>query len=550
MTGDVSGPGPEGGDRLERLYERALALPVGEREAFLDEACGGDPELRAELVSLLAHGAGADSFMEDVGRLVEPSIEGPPEELVEALADRYVIERELGAGGMATVYLAEDLKHDRRVALKVLKPVLAAVVGADRFLAEIKTTANLQHPHVLPLYDSGEANGFLYYVMPYMEGESLRQRLDRERQPPVDDAVRIATNVAEALDYAHQHGVIHRDIKPANILLQAGKAVVSDFGIALAVSLGGGSRITETGLSLGTPRYMSPEQAAGDRIVGATADVYSLGCVLYEMLTGEPPYRGATLQALMSRVLAGDAVPPCDLRTSTPPHVDAAVRRAIEKIPADRFRSAREFARALGDRSFRHGPTRAGETPVAGHWRPAALAGWVAAGLLAASLAWSAFQPEDLGEVERYPIDAPESWLYSAHFDISSDGRAIVFRGRDAGSYRLFLWRLEALEATPIPGTRGANGPAISPDDEQVAFVAEGRLAVTRLEGGRVRVLTDSARCCRHGRTTAPSSSPWHPTGRPPGSILATVSSRESWRRAGRVRRTCDSCQRRGVEAV
>src|SRR5688500_8085156 len=229
-----------------------------------------------------------------------------PGRLVTALADRDRIERALGQGGMATVYLAYDLRHDRKVAIKVLRPELAAVVGAERFLAEIKTTANLQHPHILPLFDSGQADGMLFYVMPYVDGESLRERLDRERQLPLEEAVRIATNVAEALDYAHSRGVIHRDIKPANILLQAGKPVVSDFGIALAVSVGGGGRLTETGLSLGTPHYMSPEQATGEMRVGAATDIYALGCVLYEMLVGEPPYTGSTPQAILGKIIAGD----------------------------------------------------------------------------------------------------------------------------------------------------------------------------------------------------------------------------------------------------
>ena len=216
-----------------------------------------------------------------------------------ALEGRYRIESELGEGGMATVYLADDIKHERKVALKVLKQELAAVVGAERFLAEIKTTANLTHPHILPLFDSGEADGFLFYVMPHIEGESLRDRLDREHQLPVDDAVQIAKNVAEALDYAHRQGVIHRDIKPANILLLDGKPVISDFGIALAVGAAGGHRLTETGLSLGTPHYMSPEQATGDGNVGPATDMYALGCVLYEMLVGEPPYIGSTAQAIL-----------------------------------------------------------------------------------------------------------------------------------------------------------------------------------------------------------------------------------------------------------
>src|SRR5210317_446096 len=223
-----------------------------------------------------------------------------PNRLTNALAHRYRIEREIGSGGMATVYLAQDLKHDRKVAVKVLKPELAAVVGSERFLAEIKTTANLQHPHILPLFDSGEADGFLFYAMPFVDGETLRQRLDREHQLPVDEAVRIARNVAEGLDYAHRQGVIHRDIKPANILLQDGKPVVSDFGIALAVSAAGGPRLTETGLSLGTPHYMSPEQASADREPTPTSDVYSLGCVLYEMLVGDPPHTASSAQAVLA----------------------------------------------------------------------------------------------------------------------------------------------------------------------------------------------------------------------------------------------------------
>ena len=220
-----------------------------------------------------------------------------------ALADRYRIEGEIGAGGMATVYLAQDLRHDRRVALKLLRPELSAVIGAERFLAEIKLTANLQHPHILPLFDSGEADGFLFYVMPFVEGESLRGRLTREKQLPVAEAVRIAAEVASALDYAHRHGVVHRDIKPENILLHDGRALVADFGIALAASKAGGARMTETGMSLGTPHYMSPEQAMGEREITARSDVYALGVVLYEMLTGDPPFTGSTAQAIVARVL-------------------------------------------------------------------------------------------------------------------------------------------------------------------------------------------------------------------------------------------------------
>src|SRR3954464_3815702 len=228
----------------------------------------------------------------------------PAASLTSALDGRYAIVRELGAGGMATVYLAEDLKHQRQVAVKVLRPELAAVIGAERFLSEIRTTARLQHPHILPLFDSGESDGFLFYVMPFVEGESLRQRLDRETQLPLDDVIRIATQVAAGLDYAHRQGVIHRDIKPENILLHESSALIADFGIALAASKAGGStRMTETGMSLGTPHYMSPEQAMGQRDITSCADVYALGAVTYEMLVGEPPFTGPTPQAIVAKVI-------------------------------------------------------------------------------------------------------------------------------------------------------------------------------------------------------------------------------------------------------
>src|SRR6478752_10416718 len=232
---------------------------------------------------------------------------GVPDSLRDSLSNRYAVERELGRGGMATVYLAHDLKHDRKVAVKVLRPELAAVLGAERFLAEIRVTANLQHPNLLPLFDSGEAGRFLYYVMPYVEGETLRARLDRERQLPVDETVRLVTLLGNALDYAHAHGVIHRDLKPENILLQSGQPVIADFGIALAVAQAGGARVTETGLSVGTPHYMSPEQAAGDRAADAHSDQYALGAVTYEMLTGEPPHTGATSQAIIARLMTEQA---------------------------------------------------------------------------------------------------------------------------------------------------------------------------------------------------------------------------------------------------
>jgi len=272
--------------------------------------------------------------MTDIGRLSA------------SLADRYRIARELGQGGMATVYLAEDLKHQRRVAIKVLKPDLAAMVGAERFLREILTIAALQHPHILGLIDSGEADGTAYYVMPFVEGESLRERLQREQQLPVPDAIRIATEVAGALDYAHRRGVIHRDIKPENILLHDGAALVADFGIAIAAHAAG-SRLTQTGMAVGTPHYMSPEQAMGERAVGAQSDVYALGCVLYEMLVGEPPFTGPTAQAIVARSVTEKARPLTPRRQTIPPAVERAVLTALERLPADRFATAAAFAAAL-----------------------------------------------------------------------------------------------------------------------------------------------------------------------------------------------------------
>ena len=264
-----------------------------------------------------------------------------------ALADRYTIERELGRGGMATVYLARDLKHDRAVAIKVLHPELAGAIGVERFLREIKLAARLQHPHILPLHDSGEAEGFLYYVMPYVEGESLRHRLVREKQFPLEDALRIAREVADALSYAHSHGVMHRDIKPENILVSGGVAVVADFGIARAITAAAGETLTETGIAVGTPAYMSPEQAAGERQLDGRSDIYSLGCVLYEMLAGHPPFLGATAQEVLARHTL-DPVPPLrTARGAVSEAVERAVMKALAKAPADRFATGQEFIAAL-----------------------------------------------------------------------------------------------------------------------------------------------------------------------------------------------------------
>ena len=264
-----------------------------------------------------------------------------------ALADRYGVERELGRGGMATVYLADDVRHRRKVAVKVLHPELAPAIGTDRFLLEIQIVANLTHPHILPLYDSGEADGFLYYVMPYVEGETLRNRLNRERQLPIDDAKKITREVADALSYAHEHDVLHRDIKPENILIQSGHAVVSDFGIAKAIAEAGGDTLTQTGVVVGTPVYMSPEQASGDREIDERSEIYSVTCVLYEMLAGEPPFAGRTAQAIIAHHMITTPPPLKLLRPTVPSNLLGLIEKGLAKAPADRFTSAIDLLAAL-----------------------------------------------------------------------------------------------------------------------------------------------------------------------------------------------------------
>jgi tRNA A-37 threonylcarbamoyl transferase component Bud32/TolB-like protein len=289
--------------------------------------------------------------------------------LQRAVGDRYAIEREVGRGGMATVYLARDLKHERHVAIKVFHPELAQVLGSERFLREVKVTAQLHHPHILPLYDSGNADGLLYYVMPYVEGESLRDRLERERQLPLEDALQISREVAEALAYAHSHDVIHRDIKPENILLESGHAVVADFGIARAITVAGGQRLTATGMALGTPAYMSPEQGAGEQALDGRSDLYSLGCVLYEMLAGEPPITGPSVAAVLARKSVDVPVELRRVRSAVPASVEQTVTRALSVLPADRQRTALEFAEQLSSVAVIHtepapGPDAAG-APIA-----------------------------------------------------------------------------------------------------------------------------------------------------------------------------------------
>jgi serine/threonine-protein kinase len=415
--------------------------------------------------------------------------------LTTALADRYVIERELGAGGMATVYLAHDAKHDRKVALKVMRPELAAVIGADRFLVEIKTTANLQHPHILALFDSGEVEGTVFYVMPFVEGESLRDRLDREKQLPVADAVRIATQIAQALEYAHRRGVIHRDIKPENILVHDESALVADFGIALAASRAGDARLTETGLSLGTPHYMSPEQAMGERELDARTDVYALGATLYEMLGGEPPFTGPTAQAIVARVLSDAPRPLSDMRPTVPPNVDEAVRTALQKLPADRQASAGAFADALA-RPVSGGMMAA--APVAprgtvGRWVP-----WlVTAAALAVAGVTVARGGNDAASVppSRLAMLTPNlggsgGTSLLRQIALTPDGASVFFSAVDeSGSNRLMRQALDA--GTPsevlLSGMEAfsVGNVVVSPDGGSLLFsTSDGLLNRVSIEGG------------------------------------------------------------------
>jgi serine/threonine-protein kinase len=424
----------------------------------------------------------------------------PIDTLKNALSDRYRIERELGMGGMATVYLADDLKHDRKVALKVLKPELAAVLGAERFVVEIKTTASLQHPHILPLFDSGTAGGFLFYVMPYIEGETLRSKLSRETQLGIDEAVRIAREVADALDYAHRHGVIHRDIKPENILLHDGRPMVADFGIALAVSAAAGGRMTETGLSLGTPHYMSPEQATAEKEITARSDVYSLASVLYEMLAGEPPHMGNSAQQIIMKIIAEPVQPVTKLRKSVPENVAAALMKALEKLPADRFESAKAFANALGDATFTMAGTSAYASGVRGRANSRTTVALAAACVLFAGVAiWEWVRGAPQPAVMRYQL--PESMTPAAgpnplQAPVAAPGGSlisispIVLNGVAA---QLWIKRRDSHVAVAIPGSSGVSTFTLSPDGASIAFTTERGELKTIPVGGGVAVTLSTA---------------------------------------------------------
>ncbi|HEY2162767.1 MAG TPA: protein kinase, partial [Gemmatimonadaceae bacterium] len=428
-------------------------------------------------------------------------------ELGAALAGRYRVERQIGEGGMAAVYLARDERHDRQVAVKVVHEDLGASLGQERFLAEIKTTARLQHPHILPLLDSGSTagngtpGGRLYYVMPYVEGESLRDRLTRERQLPIEDALRIARETGDALAYAHEHGIVHRDVKPENILLQGGHALVADFGIALAVQQAGGARMTQTGLSLGTPQYMSPEQAAGEKTIDARADQYALAAVLYEMLTGEPPFTGATVQAVIAKVLGSEPEPPTTIRKTISPSIEATVLKALAKLPADRFQNVRAFVAALDSTTASGAATSRPATPASDSARVRARA-WAVAGLAAGALVgvglgffvWR-MRPGGAREgVSRTYVTLPAGETMATgttDFAFAADGD-LVYVGAGEAKNSTQLWRKRAIDlhATRIAGTEGARQPMLSPDGKFVAFSTDAGLLRVPLEGGAVTTIS------------------------------------------------------------
>ena len=424
--------------------------------------------------------------------------------LTHALADRYLIQHELGAGGMATVYVAHDLRHDRDVAIKVLSSDLGATLGTERFLSEIRTTARLQHPHILALLDSGEADGQLYYVMPLVIGETLRERLDREKQLPIDDAVLITTEVADALGYAHSTGLIHRDIKPENILLQHGHVLVADFGIALALQRAGGQRMTQTGVSLGTPQYMSPEQAMGERTLDGRSDLYSLGTVAYEMLIGEPPFSGATAQAIVARIVSEEPRSLCVQRKTISAGVERAVLRALEKLPADRWSTAGELSGALrADVSTGVLHRRPGSRPATFRdrlpWRarlsdPILITMTVlalATGIVAIRRAGGAPSGAVAPDV-RFSIPTLAAGnvanLGLSNLAISNDGRALVYVARGENRRQVLKLRLidDTHERTLI-GTEDADQPLFSPDGKAVIFFKDKSLFKVALDGSAPR---------------------------------------------------------------
>jgi serine/threonine protein kinase len=531
---------PERWRAVNAVLHGALSCEPAHRDAFVEQACAGDEELRRELASLLAaHDRGDDKFLERpaLERLDAHRDPSPlAERLAKALAGRYEIEREVGRGGTATVHLARDLRHDRRVAIKVLREEVAAAVGAERFLEEIRLTASMQHPHILPLFDSGSGDGLLWYVMPFVEGETLRARLQREGRLPVDAAVKLAREMADALEYAHGRGVVHRDVKPENVLLQSEgeHALVADFGIALALEKAGGERLTRTGIMLGTPQYMAPEQASGEGTADARTDVYALGAVLHEMLAGESPFAAASRQAVLQRVLHVAPIALGTRRAEVSSSIDAAVRRALAKRPDDRFASVAAFAAALAapplaaprlraalagrNVSARAAFYSAGLMLVfglAGGWALARSPGaeTVSDASAAASTptktdeAWGAAKGDPWAPVKGDGVGVtivdragrPQDKIEATHGwtpRFSPDGRLVAYGAFGPGRSTSDIWIRDLLAGTTrrITDDDGdSNDPQWSPDSKRVAYSVSARggkdLASRPINGGDARAL-------------------------------------------------------------
>ncbi|MEJ2546429.1 MAG: protein kinase [Gemmatimonadota bacterium] len=479
-------------EQTTEWFEEALRREGAERENFL--ASIQDPELEAELRSLLAAHESSGPVDDLLQHVTGPA--GGKSDRFRS-GDRlgsYEIVEEIATGGMATVYLAQDTRHGRRVAVKVLRPELAAYLGPERFLREMQTMARLQHPHILPLFDSGEAEGLLYYVMPYVDNDTLRDRLNTEKQLGVEEAVRITREIADALDYAHRHGVLHRDIKPGNILLHEGRPMLADFGIALPLGPGGPARTTEVGLSLGTPHYMSPEQATAEQELTPKSDLYSLACVLYEMLAGSPPHAGASSREVLQSIVTGQVEPVTERRRSVPSNVAAATEKALAKLPADRFGSAREFAAALADPRFSTGDfaartrarsSRAGVSP----W----LLGFAAVAALAAIWGWMRSpKPAAVLPVAEFTVAPPDSTMsFRPGLALSPDGRRLMALVNTEEGSVLYQRHVDSRDWRRIPGTEGASGPVFfSPDGDEVGFHAEGLLKRVSLDGGSPVTIT------------------------------------------------------------
>ncbi|HEX7981096.1 MAG TPA: protein kinase [Gemmatimonadaceae bacterium] len=484
---------PERWRAVDAILQTALACEPERREAVIAVACGADVALRREVESLLAaHVDEADDFLERPAAEVLGVPETPPlaARLAKALEGRYVIEREIARGGMATVHLARDLRHGRRVAIKVLREEIAAAIGAERFLEEIRVTASLQHPHILPLFDSGGTDGVLWYAMPFVEGETLRARLAREGPLPVAEALRLSREIADALDHAHARGVVHRDIKPENVLLQHGHALVADFGIALALEQAGVDRVTRTGVAIGTPQYMAPEQAAGERALDARVDVYALGAVLHEMLAGESPFAAATRRAAVRRLMYE---PPGALATRRPdvaPFVDAALRRALAAQPEDRFPSAAEFAAALAAHGGELEGTGAGGR-ARGRTVPARAAFYAAVAMLGVGLAAGLLlNLRPLFERRADPVP-----IVKLPGDFVRQG-AVLGTGGGDGDLSLTVFDRSGQQLQSIQAERPWT-PRFSPDGHLVVYGAFGKgrstsdLWVTDLDAGVTKRLTN-----------------------------------------------------------